>query len=640
MLWQEKNQLNRLTSKNGFFVDPMEGKVYLLRGVNLSGSTKVPFSPNGNTALDQTLSFQNHEKVSFVGRPFPEEEAASHFDRLQKWGFNFLRFLVTWEAIEHGGPEIYDHDYIEYVGRMVELAEKRGIYVFIDPHQDVWSRFSGGDGAPGWTLESVGMEVPKIPQGDFAILHHTRGKKYVQMSWPLNYAKYVTATMFTLFFGGKVFAPLRTVEGTNLQDYLQSKYIAAICKLALRLKNCKNVVGFDTLNEPSPGYIGKKTLLTFDWPFFGVIETSTHFQEMVMTEGHPTRVNRSFMLGFNKIPFGSVVLNQRGINLWKKGSYCVWREHGVWNYDLNGAPMLLKNNYFESINGKSISFYKDFITPFVMKYKQEIQKIEKSFFIFMESDPSKLELEWEEPLEEGVGGVVNATHWYDGALLFMKRQFNWIGVHSFSQKPIFGKKAVDAMYYDCIALIKNMSIEKMQNAPTVIGETGIPMDMTKRYAYKTGDYSKHETALDKILVAIEKTLVNVTIWNYTTDNTHRYGDNWNGEDLSIYSIDTPALYDGDGGRGTRAFSRPYPMWTKGEPVSLSFDYKRSLFKYSFKNNPGEVGECAIFLPPIHYGKGFGITTNAGTYTLSEDASTLYFKGVEGVEIYGITIVKK
>lgn len=632
--------MNRLTSKNGFFIDKVDGKIILLRGVNLSGSTKVPFTPDGNTALDQANSFQNHDKVSFIGRPFPEEEAELHFDRLKKWGFNFLRFLVTWEAVEHAGPGIYDEDYVEYVGRMVELAERKGFYVFIDPHQDVWSRFSGGDGAPGWTLESVGMEVGKIPQGDFGILQHVRGKKYVQMSWPLNYAKYVTATMFTLFFGGNVFAPHRKVDEVSLQDYLQSKYIAAMCRLAHRLKNCKNVVGFDTLNEPSPGYIGKKNLQSFDWPFFGVIETPTTFQEMVMTEGHPTKVSRSFMLGFAKIPMGNVILNPRGITLWKKGSYCVWREHGVWNYDPNGAPMLLKNNYFEKVNGKSVSFYKDFITPFVKTYKQEIQKVEKSFFIFMESDPSKLELEWEEPLQEGYGGVVNATHWYDGALLFMKRQFNWIGVHSFSQKPIFGKKAVDAMYYDCIASIKNMSLEKMQNAPTVIGETGIPMDMAKRYAYRTGDYSSHERALDKILVAIEKTLVNVTLWNYTTDNTHKYGDNWNGEDLSIYSKDTPHSYDSDGGRGTRAFSRPYPIWTKGEPISLSFDYKRSLFKYSFKVDPGSVGECALFLPSIHYGRGFEITLHAGTYTLNEDGTILTFKGQEGIEIYGITISKK
>jgi hypothetical protein len=632
--------LNRLTSKNGFFADSQDGRIYLLRGINLSGSTKVPFHPDGNTAIDQTLSFQEHEKVSFIGRPFPEEEAVSHYTRLRKWGFNFIRFLVTWEAVEHGGPGVYDEAYIDYVGRMVELAEKMGFYVFIDPHQDVWSRFTGGDGAPGWTLESVGMDVKKIPQGDFANLQYVKGKKYTQMSWPLNYAKYATATMFTLFFGGDVFAPNRKVGEENLKDYLQGKYIEAMCKLAIRLKNCKNVVGFDTLNEPSPGYIGKKTLSTFDWPFIGVIDTPTSFQEMVITEGNPTRIKRSYMVGFFKAPFGSTVLNKRGINLWKNKEGCVWRQHGVWNYDPNGAPMLLKSDYFEKVNGQTVSFYKDFVTPFVKKYKNEIQKIEKSFFIFMESDPSKLELEWSEPIQKGYGGVVNATHWYDGALLFMKREFNWLGIHSFSQKPIFGKKAVEAMFFECISEIKNMSIENMQNAPTVIGETGIPMDLSKKYGYRTGDYSQHEKALDKIMVAIEKTLVNVTLWNYTSDNTHKYGDNWNGEDLSIYSKDTPVSYDKDGGRGVRAFSRPYAVWTIGEPVAISFDYQKSLFKYSFKCTDNKIGECAIFLPNLHYGQGYNISINAGTYDLSEDGTLLYFKGIEYIELYGITIYPK
>ena len=632
--------MNRLTTKNGFFSDSLDGKIYLFRGVNLSGSTKVPFHPNGNTALDQTISFQEHDKVSFIGRPFPEAEAVSHFERLRKWGFNFLRFLVTWEAIEHGGPGIYDEAYIDYVGRIVELAEKMGFYLFIDPHQDVWSRFTGGDGAPGWTLESVGMDVKKIPQGDFAILQHIQGKKYGRMSWPLNYAKYIPATMFTLFFGGNIFAPNCLVEDTNIQEYLQSRYISAMCRLAQRIRNCKNVVGFDTLNEPSPGYIGKKTLNSFDWPFVGMVNSSTNFEEMIITEGIPTKVKRSFMLGYLKIPMGSVVLNKRGIKLWKNSKGCVWRQHGVWEYDPNGAPMLIKSDYFEKVNGKSISFYKDFAKPFVARYKKEIQKVEKSFFIFMESDPSKLELEWEEPIEEGYGGVVNATHWYDGALLFMKRKFDWIGVHSFSQKAIFGRKAVDSMYYDCMAEIKYMSGEKMQNAPTVIGETGIPMDMSNRHAYKTGDYAMHEQALDKILVAIEKTLLNVTLWNYTSDNTHKYGDNWNGEDLSIYSLDTPSSIDTDGGRGVRAFSRPYPVWTVGEPLSLQFDITKSMFKYSFKTFKNTTGECLIFLPPIHYGSGYSILMNAGSYELSDDGKYLHFKGVPGIELFGITIYPK
>ena len=59
---------------------------------------------------------------------------------LKSWGFTFLRFLVTWEAIEHAGPGIYDLDYLEYVRNVLEIAHEHGINVFIDPHQDVWSQ--------------------------------------------------------------------------------------------------------------------------------------------------------------------------------------------------------------------------------------------------------------------------------------------------------------------------------------------------------------------------------------------------------------------------------------------------------------------------------------------------------------------
>ncbi|HNK94093.1 MAG TPA: glycosyl hydrolase family 35, partial [Leptospiraceae bacterium] len=110
--------MDRLTSKNGFFVNK-SGAVVLLRGVNLAGSSKVPLVPDGTTFLNQNESFQNHRNVSFVGRPFLEEEANEHFNRLRKWGFNFLRFIVTWEAIEHSGPGVYDDEYLEYIVRMV-----------------------------------------------------------------------------------------------------------------------------------------------------------------------------------------------------------------------------------------------------------------------------------------------------------------------------------------------------------------------------------------------------------------------------------------------------------------------------------------------------------------------------------------
>src|SRR6266446_7428057 len=161
------------------------GRTLLLRGINLGGSSKIPFSPNDDVldksadVLDKSARYSDgffeHRDVSFVGRPFPFEEADEHFARLKEWGFNLLRFLVTWEAIEYAGPGMYDQAYLDYVYAVIKKAHKYGFDVFIDPHQDVWSRFSGGDGAPGWTFEAVGMDITKFQEAGAALAHQLQG---------------------------------------------------------------------------------------------------------------------------------------------------------------------------------------------------------------------------------------------------------------------------------------------------------------------------------------------------------------------------------------------------------------------------------------------------------------------------------
>lgn len=237
------------------FEDDLSRKV-MLRGVNLSGSSKVPYKPDGSTYIRE--GFFDHRNVSFVGRPFPLDQADEHLSRLREWGFNFLRLLVTWEAIEHAGPGIYDQAYLDYIVEVVRVIGKYGFNLFIDPHQDVWSRFSGGDGAPGWTLEAVGFDLTHFAETGAAIVHATHGNPYPKMIWSSNSSKLACATMFSLFFGGNDFAPNTKVDGEPAQEYLQRHYIQAIRQLAQRLRDQPHVLGYDTLNEPSSGYIGWK----------------------------------------------------------------------------------------------------------------------------------------------------------------------------------------------------------------------------------------------------------------------------------------------------------------------------------------------------------------------------------------------
>jgi hypothetical protein len=58
-----------------------KGRRLVLRGIKLGGDCKVPVRPGGDARLK--ADFYDGANVSFVGRPFPLDEADEHFGRLK-----------------------------------------------------------------------------------------------------------------------------------------------------------------------------------------------------------------------------------------------------------------------------------------------------------------------------------------------------------------------------------------------------------------------------------------------------------------------------------------------------------------------------------------------------------------------------
>lgn len=94
-------------ASTGFFRDT-HGRTLLLRGINLASSAKTPQGQLGQQ-LQGFWEGAESGDVSFVNRvldlsPNAEHTADEHLQRLRSWGFNTIRYVTTWESIEHLGP--------------------------------------------------------------------------------------------------------------------------------------------------------------------------------------------------------------------------------------------------------------------------------------------------------------------------------------------------------------------------------------------------------------------------------------------------------------------------------------------------------------------------------------------------------
>ncbi len=604
----------RLKADGRWFKDE-HGRARILRGVNLSGASKIPTSPDGATHLSDSLN--DRKNVSFVGRPFPLEEADEHFARLKHWGLDFLRFVVTWEALEHEGPGIYDDEFIDYLEAILEKAYEHGITLFIDPHQDVWSRFSGGDGAPAWTFDVAGLDPDCFHQTGAATLHQSSEGDYPNMIWATNYNKFASMTMFTLFFGGNIFAPQLTYEGESVQDFLQSHYCNAYAHLAKRIAHFPNVLGFGTMNEPHTGFIGVSDLRGFGHVLVKLGVTPTPAEAMFLANGFAQECAdfKTPLADFIPGQTQRTTLDPKGMTAWKAGVEDIWQQQGIWDIDKEGNPRLLRPAHFARINDKVVDFTDDYLRPFTLKFTEAIREVMPDAHIFIEAEPFEPPPHYDE-----TDGLVYAPHFYEGITLFTKRFNRHVNLDLERFRPLLGATSIENYMERRLAQFRKFADDNMGNVPVVIGEFGIPFDFNHKYAYETGDFTLHAVALHNYYQAMDDHLYHYTQWNYTPDNSNEHGDLWNQEDLSIFSRDqqTDPSDINSGGRALSAVVRPYAKAVAGEPLNMRFDPVKGIFTFSFRHDTSITEPTEIFVPNSQFPAGYRVEVTDGEYEIKRD----------------------
>ncbi|ESK91213.1 glycoside hydrolase family 5 protein [Moniliophthora roreri MCA 2997] len=612
------------------FVDRY-GRVCNLRGVNLSGSCKSPANH------DDEVFPSEAESVTFVGRPFPLEEAHEHFSRLRRWGFTFIRFLVTWEAVEHAGPGIYDIEYLAYLRSILELLPRYGMIAFVALHQDVWSRYSGGSGAPAWTLEYVGFDLHELEPTGAAWLKGVKGGGHIESErglWPCGYQKLAASTMATVFWAGDTFAPKLTIKNRHgqqvtAQEFLQNAFIEMSEVLVKAVGDLEAVIGFEMMNEPHRGYIDLQSLHGFDYNtdlHLGSIPTA--FESFQLGAGHPTTVavwTRSFPMPTRKT--GQATLNTEGRKVWRPDGptqgKCIWEMHGVWGWCKNkDEAVMLRENYFvkHPMTGAKIDWYTDFYYPFLKKWTERVRRVSPpEKIVFVEVIPNEFCPTTFTP-EHQPSNMVYAPHWYDLRALFDKAFGDFtVNVQGLSRGmfPLktfyWGQRGARDNYALQIRNIVESGYKALGEKPVIIGECGVPMDMNKGEAFDTDDFTWQARMMDALITALDRALVGFTLWNYNPYNTDSAGDFWNGENFSWFSRGRalpPFLLDyhqtsvtlDNGGRILPVTVRPYPAKTAGVPIKFEYEVTEGRFVFEWVN-PSEVskGSPSVMDPPLAQG---------------------------------------
>jgi endoglycosylceramidase len=184
---------------DGYIRDNL-GRIIIWHGVNVSNAAK--HIKNGRAGVTW------HESMDYR--------------RLQSdLGFNAVRYLVFWEALEPTAPGVIDYEYLRSTVTEVQEITAAGLDVIVDMHQDLFAQKFTGDGFPAWAIKD----------------HGEKFKNHEKM-WTLNLLEPPVIWSWTEFW-----------KDTTMQR----AYIGALRTFKNALDTIHGVYGFDPMNEPFMG---------------------------------------------------------------------------------------------------------------------------------------------------------------------------------------------------------------------------------------------------------------------------------------------------------------------------------------------------------------------------------------------------
>lgn len=605
---QARDSLGAVRVDQSFLRDEYGRYVYL-SGANVSGSTKFPAST---------------DPVSYVGKPFDLEEADHHFTILRSLGFNVLRLLVIWEGVQPDEPDTYDEEYVDYVAEIARKAGEHGLYVFLDMHQDFFSRhlFSlyddlgdtmdlydareialaerfgfnnrvGGDGAPEWAVQ---LCLPdKFVGGSewgrpfWAVDNPRTTSDVIPLSlWGINiFTSLDVNRCFATMLAGKEVYPNYVVEGRHVEDVLQEAYAGAWVELVRRVKDLPNVIGYDLMNEPAGlfirlpidallyqeaksapgGKIGEERAMEIVGGFFASL----------IEDGFPeadAEMLTEVLTDYAGVPTSVEELEALGFG--DEKAFSPYRP------DL-GASISINSN-----------FNRNHLQPFYERVSSAILAEDPDAIIFMEQALGAMDKgiagQWAQPMTHlaGVDQMVYAPHFYTDIYPFL-------GINVPPREYTIEEKR-HRDYLDDILGATDAATFSLGNPPVLMGEFGTYFNFGGIEESMANDYVISTLVLNPYYEAYEQLLMHRTVWCYSPENTAEEGEGWNKEDFSILGPDGEP-------RSWEAYARPAPRATSGRIRNMHY---YSPVHY-FEPRPGEQTPYREFVLEMD-----GIETNAPT----------------------------